>query len=132
MDANIYRLAPAKISPRKVSVMVNNGFAQKSKVKDHWEEETCGTRYGSNRDRKSFFDEISEARYKLEPYIRPFADFQTAEGKAVLEIGVGAGADFQNWCQYASHATGVDLTDAAISLTSERLELNSIPPENIA
>jgi ubiquinone/menaquinone biosynthesis C-methylase UbiE len=51
-------------------------------------------------------------------------------GKTVLEIGVGAGADFQNWCKHASHATGVDLTGAAVALTRERLELNSVPPES--
>jgi ubiquinone/menaquinone biosynthesis C-methylase UbiE len=108
---------------------VEDRLALKSKVKEHWEEETCGTRYGYDEDRKRFFDEISEARYKLEPYIPPFADFPCASGKSILEIGVGAGADFQNWCMYARHATGIDLTEAAIALTRERLELNSVPPE---
>ncbi|HVG18894.1 MAG TPA: class I SAM-dependent methyltransferase, partial [Blastocatellia bacterium] len=74
-------------------------------------------------------DEISAARYTLEPYILPFADFQSARGKSVLEIGVGAGADFQNWCEHASHVTGVDLTESAISLTRERMGLNSISQE---
>lgn len=46
-----------------------------------------------------------------------------------MEIGVGAGADFQNWCTHALHATGVDLTEKAIALTRERLQINSIPPE---
>ncbi len=101
----------------------------KANVKEHWERETCGTRYGNETDRKLYFDEISVARYKLEPYIHSFADFQSASGKTVLEIGIGAGADFQNWCKYAAHATGVDLTKKAISLTDERLKLNSVPPE---
>jgi ubiquinone/menaquinone biosynthesis C-methylase UbiE len=101
----------------------------KARVKEHWEREACGTRYGTETDRKHFFDEISTARYRLEPYIPAFADFPSARGKAVLEIGVGAGADFQNWCSYALHATGVDLTEKAVALTRERLELNSISPE---
>ncbi|HEX8185260.1 MAG TPA: class I SAM-dependent methyltransferase [Blastocatellia bacterium] len=109
--------------------MPDNTTALKTKVKEHWEKETCGTRYANDADRKSFFDQISESRYRLEPYIPPFADFKSAKGKTVLEIGVGAGADFENWCKHASHATGVDLTESAISLTRERLELNSIPPE---
>jgi SAM-dependent methyltransferase len=102
----------------------------KSKVKDHWEKETCGTRYGTETDRTRYFDEISAVRYELEPYILPFADFQSAKGKTVLEIGVGAGADFQNWCTYAQHASGVDLTERAIALTTERLGLNDIPPQS--
>jgi ubiquinone/menaquinone biosynthesis C-methylase UbiE len=101
----------------------------KHRVKEHWEQEACGERYGGKTDRKLFFEEISATRYELEPYIGPFADFPSARDKAVLEIGVGAGADFQNWCGYALHATGVDLTEKAVGLTRERLELNSIPPE---
>jgi len=104
----------------------------KERVKEHWEREACGTRYASATDRKRFFDEISSARYTLEPYIPAFADFPGARGKAILEIGVGAGADFQNWCSHAFHATGVDLTEKAIALTKERLELKSISPDRYA
>lgn len=101
----------------------------KPQVKEHWEQETCGTRYGDAQDRRSYFAEIAAARYHLEPYIPAFAGFDTAQGKRVLEIGVGAGSDFQKWCEHALHVTGVDLTEAAISLTKERLELHSISPE---
>ncbi|HYV06259.1 MAG TPA: class I SAM-dependent methyltransferase [Blastocatellia bacterium] len=109
--------------------MIAESSTLKGRVKAHWEREACGTRYGSENDRKLFFDEISEARYKLEPFIPAFADFPSAGNKAILEIGVGAGADFQNWCNHAHHATGVDLTEKAIALTRERLELNSIAGE---
>lgn len=102
-----------------------NTASLKSKVKGHWEKEACGTRYGQEPDRKLYFDEVSAARYTLEPFIPSFADFQGAKDKTVLEIGVGAGADFQNWCNYATHATGVDLTSTAIALTGERLSVNS-------
>lgn len=112
--------------------MIVESETLKGRVKEHWEREACGTRYGSETDRKLFFDEISAARYRLEPYISAFADFPSARDKAILEIGVGAGADFQNWCRYARHATGVDLTEKAIALTRERLELNAITPERYA
>lgn len=104
----------------------------KSRVRDHWEAEACGTRYGREADRRLYFQRISEARYALEPYIPSFADFPGAAGKSVLEIGVGAGADFQNWCEHAAHATGVDLTEQAISLTRERLDLNSVSESKYA
>lgn len=105
------------------------GEVLKARVKGHWEAETCGIRYGDGEDRVSFFDEISRARYELEPYIPPFASFSDADGKSVLEIGVGAGSDFEQWCHHARHATGVDLTDAAIALTSERLGLRGMPED---
>lgn len=102
--------------------------AEKQLVKDHWENETCGTRYGQG-DRKQYFEEITRTRYELEPVIMGFADFPQAKGKTVLEIGVGAGSDFENWVQYAEHATGVDLTEAAIKLTDERLQLKGVPKD---
>ncbi len=101
----------------------------KSSVRDHWEQETCGTRYGESVDRLLYFREIRQTRYELEPYISSFARFPEAAGKDVLEIGVGAGSDFFGWCQHARHATGVDLTDASIALTAERLHLEGVPAD---
>ena len=80
----------------------------KSSVKDHWERETCGTRYADADDRRTYFAQLSEARYRLEPLIPAFAGFRSAAGTRVLEIGVGAGADFENWCRYAERAEGVE------------------------
>jgi FkbM family methyltransferase len=105
-----------------------NGTALKAAVRSYWEQETCGTRYADARERRRYFAAISAARYRLEPYIPPFADFPSAVGQRVLEIGVGAGADFENWSRYAAHASGVDLTDRALQLTAERLRLAGVAP----
>lgn len=91
----------------------------KKAVKDHWEAETCGVRYGEG-------DEIEKARYTLEPYICDFAQFNKAKDKKVLEIGVGAGVDFVNWLRNGAHAVGVDLTEAAINITRKRVQENRI------
>jgi ubiquinone/menaquinone biosynthesis C-methylase UbiE len=101
----------------------------KTAVRDHWERETCGTRYSDASERKAWFEELAETRYRLEPYIHSFADFASATGLEILEIGVGAGADFANWCRHARHATGVDLTQAGIDLTAERLGLSGVPED---
>lgn len=102
-------------------------IALKKRVQSHWEEETCGIRYGEGDDRLAWFRRIAQTRYELEPYIPEFARFSQAAGKSVLEIGVGAGSDFLEWCRNAEHATGVDLTEASIELTRERLILEHIP-----
>jgi ubiquinone/menaquinone biosynthesis C-methylase UbiE len=99
----------------------------KQAVKTHWEDETCGVRYGTSSDRASWFAEIEQARYKLEPHILAFADFPSAKGKKVLEIGVGAGSDFSQWVQNGAEATGIDLTEAAIQLTKEHLQFRNLP-----
>src|SRR5262249_19229294 len=101
--------------------------ALKSQIRDHWEQETCGVRYGEASDRLSWFRDIDRARQEPEPLIGAFAQFREARGKRVLDIGVGSGSDFIRWCEYAEHATGVDLTEAAIALTGERLQLEGVP-----
>ena len=63
----------------------------KEGVKDHWEAETCGTRYKSNDDITSIIRDTENVRYKLEPEILKFAEFQNFKGKTILEIGVGGG-----------------------------------------
>jgi SAM-dependent methyltransferase len=88
------------------------GSVGKDEVKAFWEAEACGERYGAEQDR---------LRYEMEPEIVPFADFESAAGKRVLEIGVGMGADFLRWARAGAHATGIDLTDRAVALTRQRL-----------
>jgi len=102
-------------------------------VKKHWETEVCGTRYGDDEAGwKEFFRQITENRYESEPYILEFANFPSAKNKSVLEIGVGAGTDFESWCQYGSKVSGVDLTRRAVEMTRKRLRINGIiPSENI-
>jgi ubiquinone/menaquinone biosynthesis C-methylase UbiE len=60
----------------------------------------------------------------LEPYILPFAKFDEACGKDVLEIGVGMGADHAEWAKSQPRSlTGIDLTPRAIEHTRQRLAI---------
>ena len=73
-----------------------NNIGLKQSVKTYWEAEVCGSRYGQDlsADRKTFFHEIDEARYKLEPMLVNFAEFSESKGKKVLEVGLGTGGGF--------------------------------------
>lgn len=82
-----------------------------NEVRRFWESEACGERYG---------DEQERLRYELEPEILPFADFSGSGGRRVLEIGVGMGADYVRWLRAGSSATGIDLTERAVSLARQR------------
>ncbi|HKQ47002.1 MAG TPA: class I SAM-dependent methyltransferase [Phycisphaerae bacterium] len=98
-------------------------MALKTDVKTYWEAKVCGTTYGRNRaDESVDLERMAETRYRLEPYIPPFADFPSARGKRMLEIGVGGGVDFSNWVKNGADATGVDLTEAGIKMARARLE----------
>ena len=102
----------------------------KRKVKKHWENEICGTRYKSGNDIASIIESTEVARYKLEPEILEFAQFQKYKDKKVLEIGVGGGVDHLNWYKAGAIPYGIDLTEAAIDLTRKRLGSYGISPED--
>jgi SAM-dependent methyltransferase len=73
-----------------------------------------------------WFDNIERSRYLDEPFIHEVAQFNTQRGRRVLEVGVGAGTDHLQFARAGAICHGVDLTQAAIDLTSRRLELNGL------
>jgi len=95
--------------------------AAKQDVKDFWNAASCGEElYLASQDEAGYRAE-AEARYRLEPYILPFADFESARGKRVLEIGTGLGADHQRFAEAGAKLSGIDLTERAIAHTRQRL-----------
>ncbi len=89
----------------------------KDEVRDFWNSEPCGTRY---LDDSENFESHSQARYKLEPHIPGFAQFRSARGLKVLEIGTGMGADYLEWLKAGAHASGIDLSAASIERANQR------------
>lgn len=93
----------------------------KDKVHDFWNAESCGESYGASEMGVDLQRQAAE-RYRLEPYLAPFAKFDEGRGKDVLEVGVGLGADHFRWAQSDPRSlTGVDLTPRAVAFTGERL-----------
>jgi ubiquinone/menaquinone biosynthesis C-methylase UbiE len=56
----------------------------------------------------------------------PLIDFASLGGLNVLEIGVGAGMHAELLARHARSFTGIDLTEAAVDLTSRRLALHGL------
>lgn len=97
--------------------------ANKQQVHDFWNDAACGENlYLQNTDRAGY-EAQAEARYRLEPYIRDFAGFASAQGQKVLEIGVGLGADHQCFAEAGADLYGIDLTERAVEHTRQRLAL---------
>jgi ubiquinone/menaquinone biosynthesis C-methylase UbiE len=95
--------------------------AAKEQVREFWEDASCGEELLlKSRDREGFEQQAHE-RYRLEPFICEFARFEEWRDKKVLEIGVGLGADHQQFVEAGADTTGIDLTERAIELTSLRL-----------
>lgn len=98
----------------------------KEEIRDFWSADPCGTRYLEGHDD---FDAHSHARYSREPYIFDFAQFESARGLKVLEIGVGMGADYLEWLKAGACATGVDLSAASIDQARHRCLLAGYKPD---
>jgi len=71
---------------------------------------------------QSYFDQVESERYRQEPFIRDFADFDRWRGRRVLEIGVGMGTDFIQFARAGAILSGIDLTETGVTLVRRRLE----------
>jgi ubiquinone/menaquinone biosynthesis C-methylase UbiE len=95
----------------------------KDSVRDFWDMASCGEDLYLSSTIREGYREQAKARYRLEgEMIFPFAHFQDSRGLDVLEIGVGLGADHQQFAQAGALLTGIDLTPRAVAHTQQRLE----------
>jgi SAM-dependent methyltransferase len=104
----------------------------KRDVLDFWQQESCGEVYARGESVAAQLQSQALARYELEPYIPRFARFEEGRGLAVLEIGVGMGADHLEWArQQPRRLVGLDATKRALAHTQRRLSLAGYTPELI-
>ncbi len=68
------------------------------------------------------YEAQAKARYDLEgEMIFGLAQFEKAKGLKVLEVGVGLGADHQQFAEAGADLYGIDLTERAVEHTRKRL-----------
>jgi SAM-dependent methyltransferase len=105
------------------------GVDPKRQVHDFWNQASCGEDLLLSATDREGYRAQSEERYRLEPFIPPFADFSSARGRRVLEIGVGLGADHQRFAESGALLSGIDLTERAVEHTQRRLALFGLSSE---
>jgi ubiquinone/menaquinone biosynthesis C-methylase UbiE len=100
----------------------------KERVRSFWQANPCGVKFADAEPGTRRFYELVEAhRYSSEWHIPMAADFASAGGLKVLEIGCGLGTDGAQFAEAGADYTGVDLTDAAVELARKRFELFALP-----
>lgn len=99
----------------------------KQDVHDFWNLNSCGEQLFLAGADKAAYAAQASARYALEPYILDFAGFKDARDLKVLEIGVGLGADHQQFAEVGADLWGIDLTERAIEHTQERFAVFGLP-----
>jgi SAM-dependent methyltransferase len=94
-------------------------------VRRYWETTPNGTAPAvagpKPADPEEWFRGIEERRYRLEPFIHSIAQFTRHRGERVLEVGVGVGTDHLQWARAGARCAGVDITDAGVEITRQRL-----------
>ena len=96
----------------------------KERVRAFWQANPCGVKFADAAPGTRHFYELVEAhRYTKEWHIPVAADFASARGLKVLEIGCGLGTDGAQFAEAGADYTGVDLTEAAVELARRRFEL---------
>ena len=108
-----------------------------SSVQQFWQNNPCGAELVGDLTDKSrveyeaFFARYDEYRYTKESHILKCLDAISFNGKRVLEIGLGQGADGEQIVLRGGIYSGVDLTDEAVNRTRMRFTLKDLPFERI-
>jgi ubiquinone/menaquinone biosynthesis C-methylase UbiE len=102
----------------------------KEQVRAFWQAHPCGIKFSDAEiGTREFFERVEAHRYAKEGHILAAADFASARGLRVLEIGCGLGTDGAQFAKAGARYTGIDLTEAAIELARKRFELTGLKGE---
>jgi SAM-dependent methyltransferase len=104
--------------------MIDPNADLKERVRAFWQAHPCGTKFSDAEiGSREFFQRVEAHRYAKEWHIPDAADFASAHGMRVLEIGCGLGTDGAQFAAAGADYTGIDLTEAAIELARKRFQL---------
>lgn len=93
-------------------------------VRSFWDRRPCNSRHSRlTPGTRGYFEEVEHKKYRVEPHIAGFADFEGWRGKRVLEIGCGIGTETVNFARAGADLYAVDLSPASLNLTRQRLQV---------
>jgi SAM-dependent methyltransferase len=71
---------------------------------------------------RGFFDDLDQYHFEKLHHLLRLVPFDTSRGKAVLEVGCGAGVDLERVAKASATVTGVELAPSAIALARANFE----------
>jgi SAM-dependent methyltransferase len=109
---------------------------QETEIQDFWEHHPCGDHQVGGlasfaQNYETFFCEYDAFRYSREGHILGCLDGIDFNGKKVLEIGLGQGADSEQIIRRGGHWSGLDLTAESVARVCTRLQLRNLPYDDI-
>jgi ubiquinone/menaquinone biosynthesis C-methylase UbiE len=104
--------------------MAGFGSVEIARVREYWDRRPCNIRHSTQPiGSRQYFDEVEARKYRVEPHIPSFAEFQRWRGKKVLEIGCGIGTDTVNFARHGAQVTSVDLSEKSLELAKQRIRV---------
>ena len=71
---------------------------------------------------RGFFDDLDQYHFEKLHHLLRLVPFDSSKGKAVLDVGCGAGVDLARFARAGAHVTGVDIAQSAIDLATANFE----------
>lgn len=98
-----------------------------------WNAHPCGEEAVGpfSGDYTEFFDRYDAYRYSREPHILERIDRVDWNGKRVLEVGLGLGADSEQLIRRGARWTGVDLTEESVARVETRLAIRGLAHDGL-
>ncbi len=109
-----------------MSVLSSSAFRDVpvEKVQSYWDVRPCNIRHSTKPiGSEEYFHEVEFRKYRVEPHIPRFAEFERWKGKKVLEIGCGIGTDTMNFARHGAQVTAVDLSEKSIAIARQRAKV---------
>ncbi len=82
-----------------------------------WNARACGELPGDKQS-VDYFDAVARDRYKQQPWMHDYFDYERFAGQHVLEIGIGQGTDMMQFAKEGAICHGVDITQNHLKLTA--------------
>ncbi len=96
-------------------------------VRRYWNSRPCNFRHSPKPvGSREYFDEVELRKYRVEPHIPAFAEFERWRRKRVLEVGCGLGTDSINFARAGAELTAVDLSSESLRLAEQRAEVMGV------
>ena len=92
-------------------------------IEDFWSENPCDSDRSNEKERKLYFSNIEEWRYKSINYIIEDANFNGYNGLKVLEIGCGIGTDGRQFTKNGAIYNGINIDQGSVDIAREAFNI---------